>query len=188
MSVKPTGTRFPSGRRAPSSMDGTHWIDHLVDGTTILIRPLCAADRERGEDFLRALTPQARRFLCDFREDRSGLAGQLMDAGGARRRAFVALAYENGQLRGVGLSRYSAADGDPRCRCAVTVADDWRHRGLAMLMMCHLVEMAREQGFQQMFLSDAADHPPIRELVTGLGFAPSPDPDDSARIVHTLAL
>lgn len=188
MSTKPTGTGLPRGRRVMASTDGNHWIDRLVDGTTVLVRPLCAADRERGEDFLRALTPQARRFLCDFREDRSGLAGQLMDADNVRRRAFVALAYENGQLRGVGLSRYSAVAGDLRCRCAVTVADDWQHRGLAMLMMCHLVEMAREQGFQEMFLSDAADHPPIEELVAGLGFAPSPDPDDRTRTVHTLAL
>lgn len=187
MNVKPTGAGCPAGGRVLPWTDDTHWIDHLADGTAVLIRPLYAADRERGEEFLRLLTPQARRFLCDFREDHSTSADSSRGGRGARRRAYLALAHEDGQLRGVGLSRYSDA-GNLRCRCALTVADDWRHRGLALLMMCHLVEMARKRGFQQMFLSDAADHPPIEELVTGLGFEPSPDPDGSTRIVHTLVL
>jgi GNAT superfamily N-acetyltransferase len=187
MCATPSGTGISPGNQASSSTDDTHWIDHLVDGTAVLIRPLCADDRERGEDFLRALSPQARHFLCDVGTDHAALARRPAESGAVQHQTFIALAHENGQLRSVGLSRYSAAAG-PDCRCAVVVADDWRHRGLAMLMMSHLVEMVRARGFHRMFLAGTAEHPPVQELVVGLGFEPSPAPEGVARTVYTLEL
>jgi GNAT superfamily N-acetyltransferase len=171
-------------------LDGTHWIDHLRDDTVVLIRPLRAADREREEDFVRALSPDARRFrfLCSFREASPELVEQLMDVDYDQRMAFVALAHENGHLREVGVSRYSATEDRSRCECAVTVADDWRHRGLAVLLMHHLIQMARKHGFRQMFSIDAADNQAMQELAAYLGFKRSLDPGDSTQAIHTLKL
>lgn len=188
MSATPFDTIPPVD--AKPSLDGTHWIDHLRDGTPVLIRPLRPDDRGREEEFLRALSPEARRFrfLGSFKEASPKLIDQLMDVDYDRRMAFVALAHDDGQLREIGVSRYSATTDDTRCECAVTVAEDWRDRGLAVLLMRHLIDVARKHGFRQMFSLDANDNESMRELAGYLGFRRSLDPDDPGQVLHTLDL
>jgi GNAT superfamily N-acetyltransferase len=171
-------------------LEGTHWIDRLRDGTVVLIRPLRPEDRKLEEDFLRAMSPDAKRlrFLCSFREASPQLVDQLMDIDYDKRMAFLALAHEDGHLHEVGVSRYSASQDDTRCECAVTVAEHWRHRGLAVVLMRHLIEMARKQGFHQMYSLDAADNHAMQELAAYLGFERMLDPSDATQVIHTLAL
>jgi GNAT superfamily N-acetyltransferase len=102
--------------------------------------------------------------------------------------AFLALAHEDGHLREVGVSRYSASPDGTRCECAVTVAEHWRHRGLAVLLMRHLIDVARKHGFRQMYSIDAADNQAMQELAAYLGFERSLDPGDATQVIHTLAL
>jgi L-amino acid N-acyltransferase YncA len=111
-----------------------------------------------------------------------------MDVDERHRMAFVALAHDNGELREVGISRYSASGDEKRCECAVTVADDWRQCGLAVLLMRRLIDIARRNGFRQMFSIDAAENEPMRELADYLGFQRRLDPDDAAQAIHTLDL
>lgn len=169
-------------------IEGTHWIEALNDGSRVLIRPLGPQDRERETQFINRLSADARhfRFLGSFREASPALVDQLMDVDDRHRLAFVALAHDNGQLREVGVSRYSASPDEKRCECAVTVADDWRHRGLGVLLMRHLIDIARKNGFKQMFSIDAAGNEPMRELASYLGFQRQLDPDDPSRAIHTL--
>ncbi|HET6805533.1 MAG TPA: GNAT family N-acetyltransferase [Frateuria sp.] len=190
MATLPTGITTPTNVSPPVLLEGTHWIDHLRDGTVVLIRPLRPEDREREEDFLRAMSPDAKRmrFMCSFREASPELVDQLMDVDYDKRMAFVALAHEDGKLREVGVSRYSANGDQTRCECAVTVADHWRHRGLAVVLMRHLIQVAREHGFKQMYSVDAADNQPMQELAGYLGFKRTLDPGDPAQVIHTLAL
>jgi len=187
MSVKPIEAIATA---APLLVDSPHWIEHLQDGSPVLIRTLRPEDREREEDFVRALSPDAKRlrFLCSFREAAPALIDQLMDVDYDQRTAFVALAHEDGHLREVGVSRYSATGDGQRCECAVTVAERWRHRGLAVLLMRHLIERARTQGFRQMFSVDVAGNQPMQELAGFLGFHRSRDPGDATQVIHTLAL
>ncbi|MEI7037416.1 GNAT family N-acetyltransferase [Fulvimonas yonginensis] len=191
MPASPSETIPATNGNAPfKSLEGSHWIDHLRDGTPVLIRPLQPNDRAREETFLRMLSPDSRRFrfLCTFKDASPRLVDQLMDVDYDRRMAFVALAHEEGQLREVGVSRYSATNDNLRCECAVTVAENWRHRGLAVLLMRHLIDTAREHGFQQMFSIDAGDNEPMRDLATFLGFRRSLDPDDPSQVLYTLDL
>jgi GNAT superfamily N-acetyltransferase len=169
---------------------GPHWIESLADGTRVLIRPLREEDREREEDFIRRLSPDSRRFrfMGGFKEASPQLINQLMDVDYDQRMAFVALAHENGKLREVGVSRYSATDAQGQCECAVTVADDWRQRGLGVLLMRHLIDLARRNGYQQMISLDAADNEAMRDLASYLGFHRRLDPGDSSQVTHTLDL
>ena len=102
--------------------------------------------------------------------------------------AFVALAHDNGHLREVGVSRYSSTDDGKQCECAVTVADDWRHRGLAVLLMHHLIHVARQQKLTRMFSIDDVNNEPMRELAKYLGFTRELHPDDPRSVVYSLAL
>jgi GNAT superfamily N-acetyltransferase len=174
----------------PHLLAGTHWIDRLQDGTPVLIRPLRAEDREREEDFIRRLSPETRRlrFLGDFRQASPALIDQMMKVDFPRKVAFVALLHEDGKLREIGVSRYAATTGERQCECAVTVADDWQHRGLGVLLMRHLINVARSNGFKRMFSIDDASNESMRQLADFLGFRRELCPDDAACAMHTLDL
>jgi len=179
-----------SGKSDFPAIEGDHWIETLDDGTRVLVRPLRPEDRAREEAFIRRLSSASRRnrFLGEIREASPGLLDQLMNVDGHRSMAFVALAHENGELREVGISRYAADPDMEKCECAVTVADDWRHRGLAVLLMRHLIEVARHQGFKALYSRDLGENRDMRELAGFLGFTRKPDADDPSLVIHTLLL
>jgi len=172
------------------AIEGTHWIETLNDGSPVLIRPLRPEDRQRETAFIKRLSEQACRFrfLGKLKEASPALLDQLMDVDERSRMAFVALAHDNGELRMVGVSRYGASGDEKQCECAVTVADDWRQRGLAVLLMRRLIDIARKNGFHTMFSIDAAENEPMRELAGYLGFQRRIDPDDATQVIHTLDL
>ncbi len=172
------------------ALEGDHWIEPLRDGTPVLIRPLSAQDREREVEFIERLSHQSRRmrFLGDFQHLAPRTLDQLMDIDYESQMAFVALVHDNGVLREIGVSRYSATGDGKRCECAVTVADDWQSRGLGVLLMRHLIDVARRKGFRQMFSIDASENQAMRDLASYLGFSRRVNPDDSTQVVHSLDL
>lgn len=172
------------------ALEGDHWIEALRDGTPVLIRPLAESDRQREIDFIDRLSHRSRRmrFLGDFRKMSVATIDRLMKIDYESQMAFVALVHENGALREIGISRYSATSDGKRCECAVTVADEWQGRGLGVLLMRHLVDIARRNGFKQMFSVDAADNQAMRDLASYLGFSRRMDPEDSALVIHSLDL
>ncbi len=169
------------------ALEGTHWIESLNDGTRVLVRPLGQDDRQREEAFINRLSPESRRhrFMDTFKKASPALIEQMMDVDNVKQMAFVALAHDDGELREVGISRYSATGHDGQCECAVTVADDWRQRGLAVLLMQHLIEHARKNGFRQMISLDAAENQAMHELAGYLGFHTRRDPEDANQVIHT---
>lgn len=174
----------------PDALSGDHWIEPLRDGTPVLIRPLREADRERELAFINGLSHRARRFrfLGDFKQVSATQLDQLMNVDYSRRMAFIALIHDNGTLREIGVSRYSATADEKKCECAVTVADQWQHRGLGVLLMRHLIDYARRQGFKRMLSVDAMTNEAMRDLASYLGFRREMDPADSAMVIHTLEL
>lgn len=171
-------------------LEGTHWIETLNDGSPVLIRPLRPEDRQREAEFIRRLSDQSSRFrfLGNLKEPSAALLDQLMSVDYRDRMAFVALAHDNGELREVGISRYSASGDERQCECAVTVADDWRNRGLGVLLMRRLIDIARKNGFRRMISVDAAGNEPMRELAGYLGFRRRIDPSDASQVIHELEL
>ncbi|WP_158157686.1 GNAT family N-acetyltransferase [Pseudomonas sp.] len=168
---------------------GKYWIEALKDGRHVLIRPLTAKDREREYAFIKRLSPESRhmRFLAQIKEPSLAMLNQLMDVDGKERVAFVALVHENGELIEIGVSRYAAAS-EHACECAVTVADQWQHLGVGTLLMEHLIQAARRNGFRTMNSLDASSNAPMRDLAKSLGFSTTPDPQDMTQVIHRLAL
>lgn len=173
-----------------AALPGDHWIERLEDGSHVLIRPIRAEDRERERRFIERLSPEAQRFRFFevIRKASPALLDQMVNVDERRAAAFVALVHDDGELREVGVCRYAASNEDGACECAVAVADDWRHRGLAVALMRHLIDAARRQGFRRMFSIDARENEAMRELAAFLGFERHPDPVDPTQVVHTLAL
>jgi L-amino acid N-acyltransferase YncA len=123
-----------------------------------------------------------------MREASPALLDQLVNLDRQKDMAFVALVHDSGVLREVGVSRYSTSGDDEHCECAVTVADDWQHRGLGVTLMRHLIDVARRNGFRQMFSMDAASNEPMRDLAHYLGFERKRDPQDATQVIHSLEL
>ncbi|PAU66662.1 GNAT family N-acetyltransferase [Pseudomonas sp. PIC25] len=172
--------------QAPSA----YWVESLADGTHVLIRPLRPEDREREREFIQRMSPEARRFrfLGTVKDVSPQLLDQLMDVDYQDRMAFVALAHEDGKLVEVGISRYAATEADKQCECAVAVADDWHGRGLSAALMNHLIDEARQNGFEKMISVDLMDDRRIRDLSAQLGFRAERDPNDSSLVIHNLQL
>jgi GNAT superfamily N-acetyltransferase len=162
----------------------------LSDGTPVLVRPLHPDDIELERGFIAALSPQARRyrFLQAMRSPSDALLRQMTIINPATDAAFVAVLGEGDQAREIGVARFSAPGGGEDCEFAVTVADEWQHKGLGTLLMRQLMEVAQARGITSMHSSDAADNSLMREFAQHLHFHHKPDPDDAKLVLYSVDL
>ncbi len=166
------------------------WVDTLRDGTHVIIRPISRKDAQLERSFINRLSPESRRmrFLGQMREPSDEMLRRLTDIDYKNEMAFVALVHRDGQTLEIGVARYSTSGDGKFCECAVTVSDEWHNKGLATLLMHHLIDVARTRGIRTMASYDAIDNGQMRELATFLGFKRNADPADSGMVVHTLTL
>lgn len=166
------------------------WLETLRDRTKVLIRPISAEDREAEREFIEGLSDQARRFrfLGQVRSPGDALLTQLTEVDYVHQVAFVAVISEDGHERIIGVSRYCLDASGAHCECAVTVDEHWQHKGLATVLMRHLISVARSNGVHTMFSIDSAENAPMRDLAAFLGFQSRLDPDDASQVIHELDL
>lgn len=166
------------------------WIETLRDQTKVLIRPIAPSDRQAEKAFIEGLSEEARRyrFLGQMRSPSDQLLHELTDVDFVRQVAFVAVINDHFQERIVGVSRFGTDESERSCECAVTVSDDWRNKGLATVLMRHLIAVARSLGIERMVSLDDAQNTPMRDLARYLGFTRRTDPDDPTQVIHELML
>jgi GNAT superfamily N-acetyltransferase len=165
------------------------WTEKLRDGTTVLIRPIGDQDVELERRFIEELSPESRRFrfLGEIKTPSPELLQQFTHLE-RNEAAFVALLGHGPNTKEIGVGRYSARDDRLNCECAIAVSDEWRDKGLATLLMRHLIAVARRHGIERMYSVDAAGNQAMRELAKHLGFQCKPDPDDATQVIHTMDL
>jgi GNAT superfamily N-acetyltransferase len=164
-------------------------METLRDGSRVTIRPIGPQDIELERRFIQELSPEARRyrFLGTIGAPSEVLLKRLTTIDDTREAALIALADEPDGPRAVGVARFSATP-DGQAEVAVTVADDWRHRGLATLLMNRLAGIARSRGIRAFYSIDSAGNEPMRDLAAHLGFTRRPDSSDSTQVIYTLEL
>jgi GNAT superfamily N-acetyltransferase len=188
LAVEPqTGTN-PSA--TPHDDAAQHWHDELLDGTRVLIRPLHADDAALEREFIEHLSARSKRlrFLGLIGSPSDALVRQLTQLDFRREVAFAALVAREGAKHLIGVSRFSLGADRKSCECAVTVADEWQHKGLGTLLMRHLIAVARARGIHEMVSLDAVDNPEMRELAAYLGCTRRADPLDASQVIHSLKL
>jgi GNAT superfamily N-acetyltransferase len=155
----------------------------------VTIRALKPQDIDIERDFIMRLSPRSRRFrfLSSFVEPSEQLLERLTKLNEATEAAFVALAVESGVEREVGVARMSAV-GDGRAEFAVTVRDDWQHKGLGTLLTKHIIEVARQRGLNALYSVDASENGPMNGFAKTLGFWSDVNPQDATEVMHTLRL
>jgi GNAT superfamily N-acetyltransferase len=167
-----------------------HWHDVLLDGTAVFIRPIHKPDAALEREFIEHLSARSKRlrFLGAIGTPSDTLVRQLTDFDDRREAAFAALLARDGEKHFIGASRFALGADRKSCECAITVADEWQHKGLGTLLMRHLIDVARERGVREMVSLDAAENPEMRELAEYLGFSREADPLDATQVIHRLKL
>lgn len=176
---------------SPASGSTAHFAEcheQLRDGTTVLIRPIRAADKALEREFIEGLSAESRRyrFLGTIKSPSEALLRQFTHPELTRGIAFIALDTRGPSAREIGACRYSASLDGLSCECAVAVSDEWQGKGLATILMRRLIDTARAQGIERMYSIDANDNEGMRELAEYLGFRRAVDPEDPTLVIHTL--
>lgn len=166
------------------------WKHELRDGTRVLIRPIRGADEALEREFVERLSPESRRyrFLGTIKSPSPELLRQFVHPELKHGVAFIALIGAGAHKQEIGVCRYSASADEASCECAVAVSDEWQGKGLATILMQHLIDTARLRGIKRMYAIAASDNKHMRELAEHLGFRCSVEPDDPTLVIHTLDL
>ncbi|WP_436792081.1 bifunctional acetate--CoA ligase family protein/GNAT family N-acetyltransferase [Yinghuangia sp. YIM S10712] len=114
-----------------------------ADGTMLRLAPAATSDEPSVRALFERLSPESlhMRFFGGSQRAATDTARRIcaVDAPGAG----ALLAWHGGAAIGAA-EFYSTAPGE--AELAVTVADDWHHRGVGTLLIEHLIDVARAQG------------------------------------------
>jgi RimJ/RimL family protein N-acetyltransferase len=122
----------------------------LRDGSGVTVRPLDPDDAPLFAAMYERLGPESRRhrFVVAPPDLSDEDLRYLTDLDHRRHDALIALDPETGDM--VGEARYVALRGQPgAAEVAALVAEDWRGRGLATVLLTELSRRARENGLER---------------------------------------
>ncbi|WP_127356269.1 bifunctional acetate--CoA ligase family protein/GNAT family N-acetyltransferase [Actinacidiphila soli] len=160
---------MPSAQHLPLAVETPAVEALLADGTTAVIRPLGPDDRDAALDLHAVRMTDESRRLRFF-----GVSRLAPEMAADRlcvppRPGFVALgALVGGEL--VGVVECETIEGRPdTAELAVAVADDWQHRGVATLLIEHLVHAAREQGARTLEADTLVGNRSVHKVFSDLG-------------------
>jgi GNAT superfamily N-acetyltransferase len=173
--------------------DRERWLEKLVDGRHVLIRPVRPSDVAGNALFIEKLSPPSKHFLflAGIAQLSDTALRQLCDPDYAHDMAYIALGLDSktGETREqVGVCRYAGADPVKGAEISVAVADAWQRQGLGKILLRHLVDYARAHGVARLYSVDAANNIRMRGLARGAGFTEQPDPDDNRQVIYALDL
>jgi acetyltransferase len=151
----------------------------LVDGRSVLIRPVRADDEPAEQRFFGALSSESRRkrFLKYVRAVSDQLTYSFTHIDYENHMAFVC--ESGGEL--VGEARY-VVEGEA-CEFSIVIADRWHKTGIAGLLMDALIDHARAHGVRTMEGLVLRDNHTMLAFVRSLGFEVEAI-DEDARIVR----
>jgi RimJ/RimL family protein N-acetyltransferase/nucleotide-binding universal stress UspA family protein len=142
----------------------------LRDGSSVLIRPVEADDREllrAGFERL-SLESRYRRFFSPMPHLTETQLDYLTQIDHHDHEAVVAIDPETGD--GIGVARYIRT-GPGVAEPAIVVVDDWQGRGVATLLLDRLVERALEEGVTRFVAPVLADNRDAIGMLERLGEA-----------------
>jgi GNAT superfamily N-acetyltransferase len=141
-------------------------------------------------DFIRRLSPQTKhyRFLGGVKELSAAQVSQLCDVDGRHSMAFVATIHRDGRETEIGVSRYAPNSHSDVREIAVTVADEWQHKGLGTKLMEQLIQSARSNGVKRLYSIELSDNAAMRALAADLKMNVERDPNDPHQTIYSLRL
>ncbi len=161
-----------------------------IAGEVITIRPIRISDVEMEAEFIRRLSPQTKhyRFFGGVKELSPTEVSNLCDVDGRHSMAFVVTIRQGGRETEIGVSRYAPNSHADVREIAVTVADEWQHKGLGTMLMQQLIKSAQLNGVKQLYSIDLSDNAAMRSLARDLGMNANRDPSDAHQVIYSLPL
>jgi len=171
LSVEPDAHLSPVTPIDPPADYPTH-LDReevLADGTRIRIRPIVPADIERLRHAFAVGDPESirRRFFTGAPPTGEVYLRYLVEIDYHRRLALVAMDMEGNSL---GVARYEGVQAFPLAEIAIVVTPEWRHRGVALMLVEALELPAIDAGFERFEALYLPDNRAIADLLEGLGY------------------
>lgn len=160
----------PSHATSPA-LDMRQRTIKLRDGSSVLLRPISADDKDLLVRGFERLSPDSRyrRFLTPVPELSPSQLTYLTDVDHHDHEALVAIESATGELLGV--ARYVRSAHRDAAEVAVAVADDWHGRGLGRALLEHLADRARAEGVRCFSAVMQGDNVPVMRLLEHVGDA-----------------
>jgi acetyltransferase len=160
----------------------THLVRKLQlnDGSDIVVRPIRPEDAEMEDRFVRELSAESRyyRFMNQLQKLSQEMLVRFTQIDYHNEMALIAVTSVNGKDEQIGVARYTTNLDKTSCEFALTVSDDWQHRGIGHILMKDLMEVARDRDLSEMEGQVLGDNSKMLDLVRTLGFRVSSNPDD----------
>jgi hypothetical protein len=121
----------------------------LLDGTLALFRPVTPADKERLQEGLEMLSPQARylRFFSPVNHLSEEELRFFTEMDQVNHVAWGAIKQDDPEFPGLGVARFVRIPESPEiAEAAVTVIDPYQRKGLGTILVCLIYLLAREVG------------------------------------------
>jgi GNAT superfamily N-acetyltransferase len=165
-------------------------LNLTVAGELVTIRPIRVTDAAMEADFVRKLSPQTKhyRFFGGVRELSPAQVKLFCEVDGRHSMAFVATVQKNGCETEIGVGRYAPNSKADIREMAVTIADEWQHKGLGKLLVKQLIASASDYGVKQLYSVELTDNAAMRDLAHELGMSTACDPDDAHQVIYSLAV
>lgn len=156
----------------------------LADGTNLTVRPIRPEDALIVQDFVRALSEEARyfRFMQSLHELTPQMLVRFTQIDYDREMALIAVLEEGGRETEVGVARYTANPDAESCEFALVVTDRWQHRGIGSHLMHSLMDVAKSKGLRTMEGEVIAQNVGMLALIRRLGFNARTNPNDEGII------
>ncbi len=161
--------RAAASAAGPASAAGTgeDWVV-LRDGSTIAVRPLATGDVAAIGSWFDRLGPETRyaRFLGSVAVLDDRTRAQLAQVDHRDHEALTAVTPDGAV---VGIARYIRLPHSSTAEVAVAVADQWRGRGIASLLLQRIAARARATGIDCLTALCLASNSAILGLLSRLG-------------------
>ena len=86
------------------------------------------------------------------------------------------------------MSRYAESPDGDGSELAVTIADEWQHKGLGTILMNHLIDFAKQHHVKRLYAIVLGENIYMRQLAKNLGMQVKRDSDDLRQVIYSLDL
>jgi acetyltransferase len=162
----------------------------LVDGTTILLRPIKPEDEPLWLDLLGSCSKESiySRFRYNFHYDSHEIATQFCFIDYAREIAIVAEVMEEGNKKLIGVGRLIADLDHETVEYAVLISDAWQKKELGTLLTEYCVEIARQWHLKRIAAETTKDNQAMITVFRKLGFTVVFNQDTGVSVSLDLAI
>jgi|SRR5262245_59552065 len=160
------------------------------DGTSLTIRPICAADFELEKQFVERLSSASGyQRLMSTRRPSADEIRRFTDIDYEREMALIATTAVEGCERQVGVARYVKDKGVAgEAEFAIVLADDWQRRGLGRKLLASLLAAAKSRGVKRLVGTALSSNSAMLALARGIGFKLALHPASATITTLTLDL